>query len=441
MTPTDFIESVRKHDFSSSGFFLQNSLRNGTLSDISSMLKDEVEKNPELSLPVRDHIFYFVHGFPIYAALRLSAFEILELIAHARNQDEAVGKVVSFCMNLLRDRDPCLMTHLLEIEELAEGPYSVFIHDLLTRRVQEFGEVRVPSVTVSSLGSKKYYIRPLYDTSYGWKLLATLGIRNQSDVVGISAWIRIADALADLGVDEDDILVKVDEEQWRGLIPRTQRRRIQFSAEMIGLQNLQAILYDLHSPDERVQLESLRRYQTLDTIAYLSRIASLLSLKRPVVQSSVLEILGEKGDARFDAYLTPFLESTEQNLRIKAARAISLITSRGSIRFQRTHDIPSKERDRGVEDLIRGLSGTANKAFNLDAAKAILTGNTIIESDMLTRLYLILNHSQKKELLNILYSMRRENAMVLLGYALRDPDLIIQEMAKQIAHNALPDEA
>ncbi|MBN2230744.1 MAG: HEAT repeat domain-containing protein [Candidatus Thorarchaeota archaeon] len=441
MSLSELLDAVHLGDFPSSTRLLVDLQADESLVHIGFELRKVSEEDTKSSLMIRDHILHFLGGFPVYAALDICSLDLLETFSYTTSRQHACEEFLEMVQLLFAEKDTRFLDRFLEIEDLAGNQFMIFVTDLLDRRIDEMSTVKIPFsvLRVDGQTRERYLISHLWSTSYGRKILAGVGIKQDVQVVGKGVWDEISRVVNDLDYDVSRMLKEVDLAEWASLTSGSGRALEHRSRELEGLDVLRTVMNAMNSSDRGMRLSGLHQFQQLGSVVYLDRVTNIARTGTLEERCIAIDILGEMGSDKHEDLLTSFLNSEDSTIRLRSANAISLIASRD---FMRESKISASTTD-SVEVLNTATFNPSgfkpkNRFERLDAAKLFVNIDSELAEQRFLDLYSQLDSTSKLELVHYAFSLRRRRAEILIRCALKDSDPIVSEAALYVGRQIWP---
>ncbi|TFG31592.1 hypothetical protein EU528_05895, partial [Candidatus Thorarchaeota archaeon] len=175
-----FQKAIAESNFAASTHLLDHVLHEDSLHDLITVLEENEEAAPLLTLEVRDHIFYYLGMWDIYYAVQMTSIDILRILHEHDVKNEPSIFMIDFIRKLLDDRDKRFSQFCINVATISRGHYAILVPTILDQRMEELLNCRIQYTD----GYKTYYCTAdLLETYYGGKIVAALYEHRSFDIV------------------------------------------------------------------------------------------------------------------------------------------------------------------------------------------------------------------------------------------------------------------
>ncbi|MGY5858351.1 MAG: hypothetical protein RTU63_03205 [Candidatus Thorarchaeota archaeon] len=220
-----FLEAVKRYDLEGSFTILDDILSAGKTKDFSKML-EKLTENKEILLPyqlrIRDHIYEYLDCNPLYFALYIPSYALLDKLSDITDRDKARGYVASLVREMVESKDSRLDLSIVEVDQLMSGRsrYIVILPSVLEIRNNELEQCRIQYSTVASGQIIRYCISELLQTYFGRKMIAALNLELKNATIGGDEFGKLETTLKSLDFNVEAMLVKIPEAGWSQFVSR-----------------------------------------------------------------------------------------------------------------------------------------------------------------------------------------------------------------------------
>ena len=134
MSISELLDAIAKDDFIASSEQLSLALQKTEIIQIASVLQDIVENENFPSLKIRDHIFEFLGLNPVYLALEIPSYELLQVI-NSKSRDEVRLELYQLVKKWLESNDSCFIQEGVEVGQLGNSMYASLLPIILAARL------------------------------------------------------------------------------------------------------------------------------------------------------------------------------------------------------------------------------------------------------------------------------------------------------------------
>jgi hypothetical protein len=337
---TELLAAINRSDFQSSSKILQKFLSKGRMGKNSRLAKTlQSAFREKRNLRIRDHIVHFLDIEPLYCALEIPSYELLDVVKASGDRNEAAQLMFEFARDLVDSQSPKFNSGAVRIEKTASSVYSVILPDILQNRVLEIANCRVPYTIKGTYKSGRtlYYIGHLLNTRYGKAILNTFPDSDIHSVIGEELWNQIASALRNLGFEPDSMYDEIPSNDWYHYVKSLDKeisktplhsgrkptdeidaiRRLEYAMQVLVMDGISDFL----------RFRLLREISDLRTHHFNKELIQQLPKLASDYKESVIDILIDTLDPTAEKLLNSYLESRDPRIRKFAARGLARLNA------------------------------------------------------------------------------------------------------------------
>jgi len=453
MSWNEFLQAVNSADFEWSTRILSESFKTRGISKFAKLIEEEIEGHTPAPLRIRDHVVWFLGIESINQALNVTSSDLLLQITDCSDPQDARSKVFRWIVKLIEEDDRKILQYALEIEDLSSSNFAPLIPDILTNRLEEFQNIRIPRsiLTMAETQRNRYYIGNLWGTAYGRKLLVAIGEPPTKNVIGESKWGEISDALAAIGYDACELVVDIVDYAWRELNQESEKRQIlklAGSRELASLDTCRAAYLELDSLNIANRISALETIRKLETNSCIRKITELAINGSTSDQARAIDILSSTGGVVEEEILTNMLVHCRSEIKGKVAEGISILVSRGfSKPYSKTKRVPialpedfTPKSPNEATGILEMISRSNDRNARMDAARSLAHLKTSAAEQILFRMCNDIDPRVRVELVNLIPDMSLELGVEVIRTALRDNNSVVRMAAIRIGNELWPEQ-
>jgi hypothetical protein len=290
-------------------------------------------------LRIRDHVAHFLAIEPIYCALEIPSYELLDVVKGSEDRYEAAQRMFEFVRNLVNSQSPQFNSNVVRIEKTASSAYSIILPQILHSRIQELRNCRVPYTTKISNKYERtlYYIGHLLNTRYGDSIIRTFPKSEVKSVIGKELWNQISRALNDIGFEPDSKYEEIPSDDWylhvKSLDNVNSKAPLQLrkepSDEIEALRHLDAVIraWEFEGLTDSLRVGLLGEIENLRTRHYNKELIQQFPTLASYHKRSVIDLLISTLDPAAEDLLNSYLESVDPRRRKFAARGLARLNA------------------------------------------------------------------------------------------------------------------
>ena len=456
MRISDLLDAIAKDDFTKSSEQFSLALQEGEIKQIALVLQDIVENEEHPSLKVRDHISDFLGVNPVYLALEIPSYKLLEIIT-SHSRDEARLELYHLVKEWLESNEIYIIHEGVEVGQLGNSMYASLLPEILDKRIHELEKCIIPFSEISRPDGvqRRYCIAGLFRTSYGKWMIHAAGLTESTNVVGDKLWNRLSKSLESLGLNVQDILCEVDQDNWlgevrklvEGVTQKTDSKEIELVRK---IRQARLTLSSGNYKGYRSALVEIRNSKTRICNDVVMDIAQNGSLEE---RSLAIDVLIASGSKDVEAFIGEMLPHADPTLRTKIARGLSYIASRDFIEGRSSllkvggtttakatiHQLVDEGEKKSLETL-QVLATHDNKLVRLEAIHALQGLASDAANDLLVKMMSDPEVTVRLEIVRKVRKISNEHAISILRIALSDPDSGIRSEAEEIIKQYWPED-
>ena len=456
MQISNLLDAIARDNFNKSSEQLSLALQKGELKQISLILQDIIENDENPSLKIRDHISDFLDINPVYLALEIPSYNLLELVT-CHSRDEARLELYHLVKNWLETDQDYFIQEGIEVGQLGNSMYASLLPEILAKRIKELEKCKIlfSEITRPDGVKRRYCIAGLYRTSYGKWMIHAAGLVESTYVVGEKLWNRLSKSLESLNINVQDILYEVDQDNWLGEVRNLVEsiEDITESKEIDQVRKVRHARLTLSSGNYkgyRSALVEIRNSKTRicnDVVMDIARSGSLEE------RSLAIDVLITSGSQDVESFIGEMLPHADPILRTKIARGLSYIASRDFIEGRSTllrkggpttakatiHQLVDEGEKRSLETL-QVLANHDNKLVRLEAVRALVGIANEAGNDILVKMMSDPENSVRSEIVRKAIKISNEHAVQILRIALSDSVPEIRSEAQEIIKQHWPED-
>ena len=453
MSWNKFLQAVSSADFEWSTRILSESFKTGGISRFAKPIEEEIERHKLAPLRIRDHVLWFLGIESINQALNVTSSDLLMQITDCSDALGARSRVFHWAVELIEEGDRKILQYALEIEDLSSSNFAPLIPDILTKRLEEFQNIRIPRSTlaIAETQRNRYYIGNLWRTAYGRKLLVAIGEPPTTNVIGESKWGEISDALIAIGYDACDLLVDIGDYAWRELNQESEKKlmiKLSGSRELASLDTCRAAYLELDSHNRAYRISALETIRKLDTNSCNRKIAELAVNGSLGDQARAIDILSSTGGVAEEEILSNMLVHCQSEIRGRVAEGISILVSREFSRpFSKTNRVhlalPEDYTLRSPDEatgILEMISRSIDRNARIDAAKSLAHLKTSAAEQILFRMCNDVDPRVRLEIVDLIPDMSHELGVEVIRTTLRDNNSVVRIAAIRIGNELWPEQ-
>jgi hypothetical protein len=331
------LAAISRSDFHSSSKILQTLISERRTHKLAKYFQTNLRE--KRGLRIRDHVAHFLSIGPVYCALEIPSYELLDIVKGAGDRHEAAQLMFEHTRDLVENQSPSFNSNAVRVEKAASSAFSVFLPEILQKRILEIRDCKVPyTVQVGHKYTRTlYYIGFLLNTKYGNSILRTIIKSDAQSVVEEENWNKIASTLSDLSFEPDSMYEEIPSNDWflhvKSLDKTNSKALLQFrkhpTNEIDAIRRLEAAIraWERDGTSDFFRFNLLDVINKLRTRHYNEELIQQLPTLAPHHQETVIDILVNTLDPASEKLLNRFLESKSKVKRKLAARGLARLNA------------------------------------------------------------------------------------------------------------------
>jgi hypothetical protein len=439
---TELLAAINRSDFQSSSNILQKFLPNGRMGKNRRLAKTlQFAFREKRNLRIRDHIAHFLDIEPVYCALEIPSYELLDVVKGSGDRSEAAQRMFELARDLVDSQSPKFNSGAVTIEKTASSVYSVFLPNILKNRILEITNCRVPYTTKGThkSGRTLYYIGQLLDTRYGKSILNTFPKSDVQSVVGEELWSQIASALSNLGFEPESMYEEILPNDWYHYVKSLDReisRTPQYfgrkpTDEIDAIRRLESAIQvlEMDGINDFIRSRLLREIADLRTHHFNKELIQQLPKLASNHKESVISILIDTLDPAAEMLLNSYLESRDPRIRKFAARGLARLNA---IKSPLTVSDPSNADSIEVAELMIPSTRRERLRRRANSELLLLARSKIpgVRKDIARILVELHDRNNSEILIQLVADPNKEVAIEILSHIERLPPPLAKEILK-----------
>ncbi|MFW9883779.1 MAG: hypothetical protein ACFFEX_05265 [Candidatus Thorarchaeota archaeon] len=458
MSITELLAAISRFDFHSSSNLLLEFVREENILELKESLYSAFRENRDLR--IRDHVAHFLAIDPIYCALEIPSYDLFDILKGVRTRNTAIQLIFEYVHTLFESQSQQFNSGAVRVERAAPSPYSIFLPEILQKRIQEIRDCKVPftekhtRTTVRQL----YYIGHLRNTKYGSSILQTFSESEIESVVDKQVWTEIASILAGLGFEPESMSEEIPPDDWYASVksldealPHSTLFRVgkQPRDEIEALKRLDASIKGLEEGGPRGlnQLALLKEIKSLRTRHYNRNLIALQPTMATHHQGVIIDILVNTRDPASEDILNTLLDSKVRSERALAARGLARLNALESpisvsdpseadsieLAEMMSSAISVKQRQRSTKSALMVLANSKIPSVRKDLARILIE---LHDNDTRELFFQLIKDPEEEVGLEIISNVMKlpvDFAQEILREALESPHNQISALAEEVA--------
>ncbi|MHA2229573.1 MAG: HEAT repeat domain-containing protein [Candidatus Thorarchaeota archaeon] len=394
---------------------------------------------------------------PIYFAVYVPSYSLFE---HLKTADKRIAAQVAmhdWISTLVLNQDKRFKQQAVEVSYVGGSMYATLLPEILMNRTKEIEECRIHySITTSEKERKnRYYIGDLVSTHYGQQVIEALGISYSLPVVGEATWLGIVEALQDLGLDLQSMMVEISGDDWSDFVKRQMylfdQQDIQ-SKELDALRAVSNARRELSSPELDTRLKGLEALFNSKTAACNDKLFPLAKLGTIQERRKAIGFLVDVGGPDVESLLSEMIGDSSDVLRPQIAEGLSILASFDFARGSREVFIEgfgavrvslaemSETGEGSAISLFGNIASSMNPMARIEAARALSHLQSPGAQQVLFRMINDEDARVRGVLLDTARYLPHELAGAIVAELLTDEEHTIREQAKLIGEERWPEQ-
>ncbi|MFX0053413.1 MAG: hypothetical protein ACFFAD_00675 [Candidatus Hermodarchaeota archaeon] len=429
MSITELLAAISRFDFHSSSNLLLEFVREENILELKESLYSAFRENRDLR--IRDHVANFLAIDPIYCALEIPSYDLIDIVKGIRTRNTAIQLTFEYVHTLFESQSRQFNSGAVRVERAASSPYSIFLPEILEKRIQEIRDCKVPFTRKHTLTSARqlYYIGHLRNTKYGKSILQTFSESEIGTVVDKEVWTEIASILAGLGFEPESMSEEIPPDDWYDYVkwidealPHSTVFALEKQPrdEIEAIRRLDASIQGIEEEGGSrglTQLALLKEIKSLRTRHYNRNLIALQPMMTIHHQGVIIDILVNTRDPASEDILNTLLDSKVRSERALAARGLARLNA-----FESPISVsdPSEADSIELAEMMSSAISVKQRQRSTKSALMVLANSKI--------------PSVRKDLARILIELHDNDTRELFFQLIKDPE---EEVGLEIVSNVM----
>ncbi|MFX1438778.1 MAG: HEAT repeat domain-containing protein [Promethearchaeota archaeon] len=459
MSITDLLAAISRFDFHSSSNLLLEFVREENIQVLKESLYSAFRENRNLR--IRDHVAYFLALDPIYCALEMPSYDLIDIVKGIQTRKTAIQLMFEYVHTLFESQSELFNSSAVRVYMAASSPYSILLPGILQKRIQEIRDCRIPFTEKHTRTSVRqlYYIGHLRSTKYGKSILQAYSESGIESVVEKEVWTEIASILTDLGFEPESMCEEIPPDDWYACVKSLDaalphstlfRAGKQPRDEIEAIRRLDASIQGIEEergPRGLTQFALLKEIKSLQTRHYNRNLVALQPTMAIRLQGVIIDILVNTRDPASEDILNALLDSKVQSERALAARGLARLNALESpisvsapsevdsieLAEMMSYAISVKRRQRSTKSALMVLANSKIPSVRKDLARILIE---LHDKDTRELFFQLLKDPEEEVGIEVVSNVNKlpvDLAQEILRVALESPHNQISTLAEEAA--------